>query len=139
MNALDVSAAAAIRNLMILAGSLIMVLNIVRYRKYELYASEMKSMKVSRSALALPRFLLILFLIGYITIGLLGQSDLVVASILLGGSIFVYLIVRVMWIITRQIRENEERLGTRYDGLRRDLQSLTQDSLAVFGINLTKE
>ncbi|MBQ6385053.1 MAG: response regulator [Lachnospiraceae bacterium] len=126
-------------SLMVFAGVSIMVINILRYRAYEKYAGEMSRLGISRSALALPRLLLIVFLIGYVLVGLFGRPDLIVGGILLGGSIFVFLILRVMRLITTRIRENDERLEALYRELRSNLDQITGDSLAVFRVNLTKD
>ena len=72
---------------MILLGSLLMVYNIygfVRYarniRRSEKWGEEMRILNV-------PIFLLVMFLFGYIAVGLFGKPDLIMAGILFGGSI----------------------------------------------------
>ncbi|MGX8698412.1 MAG: ATP-binding protein [bacterium] len=59
--------------------------------------------------LYLPIAFLALFLAGYLAVGLTGEPDLVIASILLGGSIFVQVMYILLSSITNHILENEQR------------------------------
>ena len=92
---------------MILLGSLLMVYNIygfVRYarniRRSEKWGEEMRILNV-------PIFLLVMFLFGYIAVGLFGKPDLIMAGILFGGSIFVFIMYRLIDRITERIMERE--------------------------------
>ncbi len=92
---------------MILLGSLLMVYNIygfVRYarniRRSEKWGEEMRILNV-------PIFLLVMFLFGYIAVGLFGKPDLIMAAILFGGSIFVFIMYRLIDRITERIMERE--------------------------------
>lgn len=79
--------------LMIYAGSALMAYNIYRYvcfsrdvRKHGNWDRELKLFN-------LPIMLLILFFIGYLIVGIFGRPDLVMAGILFGGSIFVFVML----------------------------------------------
>ena len=61
--------------------------------------------------LHLPIFLLVMFLFGYLAIGIFGNPDIIVSSILFGGSVFVFVIFDLLQRITDRIQENE-RLET---------------------------
>ena len=125
---------------MIYLGSALMVFNIVRYCGF------LRSMRqlVRRTAkssglLHVPLILLILFLVGYLAVGIFGAPNLIIAGILFGGSVFVLLLLILMYRIIERVRANEAALAARYEDMRRELDSLTQDSLAVFRVNLTKD
>ena len=55
--------------------------------------------------------LLILFLLGYLAVGIFGKPDLIVAGILFGGSIFVLIMYQLLSSITQRILENEMEAG----------------------------
>ena len=52
---------------------------------------------------------LVLFLTGYVLVGVFGNPDLIVGGILFGGSIFVFIMYMLLNSITLQIMENERR------------------------------
>ncbi len=54
-----------------------------------------------------PLVLLILFLFGYIGIALIGRPNMLMACILLGGSIFVMIILNILYYIVGKVAENE--------------------------------
>ena len=93
---------------MVIAGSLIMLFNIVQYIRY--MRKLVKQWKLERDArfLRIPIVLLVLFLLGYIFVGIFGDPDMVMAGILFGGSIFVLVILLFMQRITGRIRETEQ-------------------------------
>jgi signal transduction histidine kinase/ActR/RegA family two-component response regulator len=92
---------------MIYGGSALMLYNIIRYVLFQRYAQQISGWERENQILYIPLFLLVLFLLGYLTVGLFGQPDLIVAGILFGGSVFVFLMVRLMRGITEHIRQNE--------------------------------
>ena len=92
---------------MVYAGALLMVWNICCYIRYARFVRGLKSWKRSGWLLQVPIILLIAFLTGYLLVGILGEPDLVIAGILLGGSVFVYIIYLLLRGITRQIIEGE--------------------------------
>lgn len=89
----------SINLVMIFAGAIIMVTNIFRFQKFirssqrSATPSEPKERRIEYAA----QTLLVLFLCGYILTGVLGYGTLVVALILLGGSIFVALVLTMMF------------------------------------------
>ena len=64
----------------------------------------------NRLALYVPLMLLLSFLAGYLATGLLGSPGLVTAFILFGGSVFVLIILSIMYYIVDQVAENERQL-----------------------------
>ena len=94
--------------LMIYAGSVLMAYNIYRYvcfsrdvRKYGNWDREQRLFNI-------PILLLILFFIGYLVVGFFGKPDLVMAGILFGGSIFVFVMLLLIRRTFDRIRENEQ-------------------------------
>ncbi len=92
---------------MIYAGSVLMVYNIYRYQQYARKLTDMGGWDEEQRTLRIPVLLLVMFLCGYLAVGILGQPDLVVAGILFGGSIFVFLMVLFIERVTERIQENE--------------------------------
>ena len=95
-------------NGMIWGGSILMACNIIRYYRFIVYAKQRGVKDQDPFFLWTLFFLLVLFLAGYIGIGLFGEPDYLVGAILLGGSIFVFLILRIMQQIAERIAQNEE-------------------------------
>ena len=124
---------------MIYAGSALMVYNIIRYGGFVKTRGGLERNSRSIGLLIVPLLLLIFFLIGYIAVGVSGIADLMVAAILLGGSIFVFLLLAVMFSIIAHIRETDKVLSLRYEEMKEDLSARTKDSLAVFLVNLTRD
>ena len=94
-----------ITHAMVYIGSALMVFNVYSYVRYVRQVKD--KWKKERQVLYIPVALLVMFLIGYLVVGILGDPDLVVAGILFGGSIFVYIMFVVLQKITDQIRESE--------------------------------
>ncbi len=92
---------------MIFAGSVLMVYNIWGFMRFSKVVQKNKEQQKMERILRLPIILLILFLIGYILVGLFGHPDLIVAGILFGGSIFVFVMYRMLDEVTKHIMENE--------------------------------
>ena len=92
---------------MVFSGAVLMVCNIFFFVQYARFVQKQKSWKRSNALLNIPILLLVLFLLGYLAVGILGKPDLVVAGILFGGSIFVFIMYRLLKGITRQIIEGE--------------------------------
>ena len=72
---------------MIYAGSALMAVNIFRYLRFSASLRAHGDWKREGQILCIPIALLILFLAGYLAIGIFGKPDLVIASVLFGGSI----------------------------------------------------
>ena len=96
-----------ITQVMIYMGIALMALNIYKYVRFSHEISARGNWKREANILRLPVILLFLFLIGYIAVALFGHPDLVVAGILFGGSIFVFIMVVLMRRIERRIQINE--------------------------------
>ncbi len=94
-------------NGMIFLGSALMVRNIVGFIRYGRYVREQEEWGEESRILLVPIFLLVMFLAGYLAVGLFGRPDLIVAGILFGGSIFVYIVYWLFNRITRRIIESE--------------------------------
>ena len=92
---------------MVYAGSLLMVINITGFIRFFRYIAAMKTWKKNNLILRLPILLLIFFLLGYLGVGFFGKPDILIAGILFGGSVFVYVMYRMLKSITEQVVENE--------------------------------
>ncbi len=124
---------------MIFAGSALMVYNIARYGAFVRKMNDLEEHSRMRGLLIVPLLLLIFFLVGYIVVGLSRFATLMMAGVLLGGSIFVFIILYVMFRIIARMRETDEILSSRYEEMKDELDELTKDSLAVFRVNLTRD
>ena len=90
---------------MVYAGSLLMIVNVICYSTF--VRQLRKKWGKSQLVLYVPVILLVMFLIGYLIVGFLGEPDLVVSGILFGGSIFVFIIYIVLKTIADQIQKQE--------------------------------
>ncbi len=124
---------------MIYAGSALMVYNIVRCYGFVQRMRKVSGLEMSRAILPIPLILLICFLIGYLAVALFGTPDLIIAGILFGGSVFVFIVFSVMYQIIGRLRESNARLDALYEGIRNELASLTEDCLSVLRVNLTRD
>ena len=129
----------ALITVMIFAGSALMIYNIIRYGMFVKNSRNLEQQTMRVGMLVVPLILLIFFLVGYIVVGLSGIADLMMASILLGGSIFVFLLLMVMFRIIAHIRDTDRVLAHRYEEMRTELNAMTRDSLAAFLVNLTRD
>ena len=93
---------------MIYLGSALMLCNIFQYIRFSKHISERGDWRKEQITLTLPIVLLVLFLCGYLGVGLFGHPDLLVSGILFGGSIFVAVILRLIRRIADHIQENEQ-------------------------------
>ena len=94
--------------LMIYLGSALMVYNVVSYIRYAQSIRKRGEWAKRLRLLHAPIILLILFLFGYLAVGIFGKPDLIVSGILFGGSIFVFIMLLVMRRITESIVKNEQ-------------------------------
>ena len=92
---------------MIYLGSLLMIYNIFGFIRFSRYIRARGNWGEKMSILYIPVVLLVLFLVGYLAVGFLGKPDLIVAGILFGGSVFVFVIYKLLSQITAHIIENE--------------------------------
>ena len=83
----------------IVAGSIIMISNIYRYCRFMVEMKDVLSGGSKNNLIWqwISLFLLIFFLIGYLGIAFLGHPDLLMAGILFGGSVFVAIILTLMF------------------------------------------
>jgi len=89
-------------------GSLLMVFNICGFVRFARRISGMKIWKNKKLLLHIPIVLLVLFLIGYLVVGVFGSPDMVMGLILFFGSVFVYVMYRLIDSITDRILKNEQ-------------------------------
>ena len=94
---------------MVFGGAALMVYNIYSFVRFARYVRGQKSWKQDTKLLYVPIILLVLFLTGYLVVGAFGEPNLVVGGILFGGSIFVFIMYKLLSSITSQIMENERR------------------------------
>lgn len=94
-------------NTMIYLGSILMVYNIYRYAKYLKLILNRGQWESDRYTLYTPLVLLVMFLAGYLFVGVFGQPDVIMSAILFFGSVYVAIIVHVLHRITDKIQENE--------------------------------
>ncbi|MEE1304932.1 MAG: HD domain-containing protein [Agathobacter sp.] len=89
----------AIIHLMIFVGIIIMTSNIYRYVSFMYHSKDVLSdIKLSEKIWKLVgAVLLVFFLCGYIGIVVFGHPDILMASILLGGSVFVAIVLTLMF------------------------------------------
>lgn len=92
---------------MVYLGSLLMVYNIYGFVRFARRIGGMKNWG-SKRILRIPIVLLVMFLLGYLFVGVFGKPDLVVAGILFFGSVFVYVMYRLISDVTDRILKNEE-------------------------------
>ena len=92
---------------MIYLGSALMVYNIIQYVRFSRHIRERGDWEQERNTLTIPIVLLVLFLCGYVGVGLFGDPDILISGILFGGSIFVAVILRLIRRIADRIQENE--------------------------------
>ena len=93
--------------IMVYAGSLLMAFNIFLYIRFSRKARSYANWSRESRVLYFPIVLLVLFLAGYLAVGIFGHPDIIIAAILFGGSIFVSV---MLWLIERtcdKIKEGE--------------------------------
>ena len=124
---------------LVYVGSIIMAFNIWRYAGFVRRLKSVDERGRIRKIALIPFALLIAFLAGYLTVGLFGQPDLVISGILFGGSVFVAIMLGVVYWIIEQIRQNNARAAARYGLAKADLENLAKSHLSVFRANLTRD
>ena len=93
---------------MVFLGAALMVYNIYGFVSFARETSNHKAFRQKNGILQIPIFLLIMFLLGYLAVGIFGKPDLIVAGILFGGSIFVFIIYLLLNGITKRIIESDQ-------------------------------
>ncbi|MBO4217265.1 MAG: response regulator [Clostridia bacterium] len=95
---------------LIYIGSALMVHNIYGFIRFA-HGMQKNGWVDKKGLLYIPVALLVMFLLGYLAVGIFGHPDLIVSGILFGGSIFVFVMYVFLRRITAKIIENE-RLKT---------------------------
>jgi len=93
---------------MVYLGSALMVYNIFCFIQFVRYIREMKVWDGKSSFLYVPIFLLVFFLLGYLSIGLFGHPSPIMAGVLFGGSIFVQIMYCLLNYIVHKVIESEQ-------------------------------
>lgn len=93
---------------MVYLGSILMVYNIYGFIRFSRFVRGRKNWGKENAILIVPIVLLIMFLLGYLLVGIFGHPDLIVAGILFGGSIFVFVIYKLLFGITERIIKSEQ-------------------------------
>ncbi|MBO4385087.1 MAG: response regulator [Clostridia bacterium] len=89
-------------------GSLLMVFNIIGFIRFARYVSRLNTAFGNKAILRIPIVLLVLFLLGYLAVGIFGKPDIIMSGILFGGSVFVFVMYLLLFRITRRIVESEK-------------------------------
>ncbi|MCR4750729.1 MAG: hypothetical protein K5852_00375, partial [Eubacterium sp.] len=98
----------AFLKLMIYAGSALMAYNIYGYICFSRDVRKHGNWDQEQRLFNLPILLLIMFFIGYLIVGFFGKPDLVMAGILFGGNIFVFVMLLLIRRTFDRIQENEQ-------------------------------
>ena len=93
---------------MIYAGSALMAYNIYRYICFSRDVRKHGNWDQELRLLYFPIWLLIMFFVGYLLVGIFGKPDLIIAGILFGGSIFVFVMLLLIRRIFDRLQENEQ-------------------------------
>ena len=96
-------------NVLIIIGSVLMIVNIIGFVKYAVFIKGRQKLNNEMDILYAPIILLCLFFCGYVTVGLFGSPDIITACILFGGSIFVFIMMILLYRITKAIIESEQK------------------------------
>ena len=93
---------------MIISGAVLMVANIIRYIRFILGLKDVLSSGAKKDLAweYISLALLIFFLVGYLVVAIAGNPDFMVAGILFGGSIFVAIVLTLMFRLIRTVKEN---------------------------------
>ena len=93
---------------MVYLGSVLMLYNIWGFLRFSRNTRMRQSWRGDSRVLYLPVLMLILFLLGYLFIAFFGKPDLVIGSVLVGGSLFVFFMYKMLCRIIERIQANEQ-------------------------------
>ena len=93
---------------MIFLGATLMVYNICGFVRFARFVRKIRTWDENTSILHLPIVLLVLFFLGYLAVGFFGNPDWIIAGILFGGSVFVFVMYRMLDRVTHRILESEQ-------------------------------
>ena len=92
---------------MVFCGAGLMVYNIYGFIRFAGYVKKQKAFENRNSILRIPIILLVMFLLGYLAVGIFGKPDLIISGILFFGSVFVFIMYLLLNSIAQRIMENE--------------------------------
>ena len=92
---------------MIYLGAALMVYNIWGFIRFAKDVQGQDGWGEERRFLYFPILLLIFFLIGYLAVALFGKPTWIIAGILFGGSIFVYVMYMTLLRVTEKVKKSE--------------------------------
>ena len=92
---------------MVYLGSALMAYNIYGFICFTRFIRKMKTWNQGSLILSIPVMLLVFFLLGYIAIGLFAEPSIFVGSVLFGGSIFVFVMYKLLNNIVQRVVESE--------------------------------
>ena len=124
---------------LIYAAIAVMAYNIVRYLGFMRRICSIGDTDLPCCVIAAPGVLLAAFFVGYLAVALFGEPDIIIAGILFGGSLFVLIMLGVIYRIVDRLREGSERASVLYEQARSNYDGITKDYLAVYRINLTRD
>ncbi len=122
---------------MIGVGVVVMITNIYRYARFMKMQDILSSNSKKDAGWKLTGLLLLIFfLFGYIAIGIFSKPDLMVASILFGGSFFVMIVLTLLFRLIESVKQNcldvtevlisiIEKRDPNLNGHRRNVQNIT--------------
>ena len=90
------------------AGAALMVYNIYGFIRFAMMNQSSDDLKQRDCVFYIPIVLLILFLLGYLSVGFFGKPDLIMGGILFGGSVFVFIMYKLLGSITERILQHEQ-------------------------------
>ena len=93
---------------LILTGSVLMLWNIRCFVLYIRHVKQRGNWEDQKALLYVPLVLLAAFFVGYIAVGVFGDPDLIMAGILFGGSVYVFIMVNLLSRITQHVEETEQ-------------------------------
>ncbi len=110
---------------MVFLGTALMAWNVYRYIRFSRIVSVRDDWKQEMRILRLPILLLVLFLCGYIAVGLFGNPDVIMSAILFGGSVFVFVMLLLIQRITDRIQQHEH-IRAEMESVRRSDEAKTR-------------
>lgn len=96
---------------MVCLGSILMAYNIYGFVRFSRRCRSYDYWNEEAGILYVPIVLLVLFFLGYLAVGIFVAPDIIVSSILFGGSIFVYVMYRMLERVTSHIIKSESLKG----------------------------
>lgn len=121
------------------SGAGLMIYNIIKYFMFITRLKKVENWTKNQLLLLIPGLFLCMFLVGYILIGIFGNHDLIVAGVLLGGSIFVCLLLAIIYVIIERIQNTKDILNQHFKEVQRENHELAQSALSAFRVNLSQD